>query len=143
MSRLRVAKADLRRVRAPRVPEKAEQAHIVQLLFSINAAVWVLGTRRPRGDYGGTCQTPGVPDLVAFLPSTRDRATRQVWIECKAAGGRLRSEQQQFKTLCETAGVPHIVGGLDAVIAWLCAEGYVKAESFPHYRRPPAPEAQP
>jgi hypothetical protein len=26
---------------------------------------WVLGTRRPRGEYQGTCQTPGVCDVIA------------------------------------------------------------------------------
>jgi hypothetical protein len=128
MSPVRMAKA--------RIPEKTEQAHIVQLLLRLNAAVFVLGTRRPRGDYPGTRQTPGLPDLVAFLPSTREQGTRQVWIECKAVGGRLRSEQQDFKTLCESAGVAHIVGTFDDVIAWLSANGYVNAAAFPHYRQP-------
>jgi hypothetical protein len=140
MSRgFRMAKAG----RPSRVPEKTEQAHIVQLLLSINAAVFVLGTRRPRGDYAGTCQTPGLPDLVAFLPSTREHGTRQVWIECKAIGGRLRSEQQNFRTLCECAGVAHIVGTFDDVIAWLAGNGYVKASQFPHYRQPQAPKGIP
>lgn len=120
----------------PRVPEKAEQAHIVQLLLSIGAAVYVLGTRRPRGDHQGTCQTPGVPDLLAFLPTRAERPTRQLWVECKAKGGRLRPEQLDFRTLCECAGVAHVVGDLDAVIAWLCEHAYVKADQFPHYRQP-------
>lgn len=128
----RMAKAGL----APRVSEKTEQAHIVQLLKSIGAAVYVLGTRRPRGDYAGTCQTPGIPDLLAFLPSRIDRLTRLLFVECKAAGGRLRPEQLDFRTLCECAQVAHVVGGLDAVIAWLVAERYVKADAFPHYRQP-------
>lgn len=138
---LRPAKAAYRRV--PRVSEKTEQAHIVQLLVSIGAAVFVLGTRRPAGDYQGTRQTPGIPDLVAFLPSTREHGTRQVWIECKAAGGRLRTAQQDFKALCECANVAHIVGTFDDVIAWLTAHAYVNANQFPHYRQPtPAPPPQ-
>ena len=97
---------------------------------------YVLGTTRRATDYHGTMQTPGVPDLLAFLPR---RAPRYGWqflvIECKGRGGRLRPDQVRFEELCRWAEIPHIVGGLDAVIAWLVAQGYVQAESFPHYRQ--------
>lgn len=131
--------------------EKVEQAHIVQLIRSIGGRVYVLGTRRPRGDHAGTCQSAGVPDLIAFLPP-RPRPTVVLgvpvapvaiqtkpvllFVECKASGGRLRPEQQQFRELCQDAEVAHVVGDLDAVIAFLAARHYVKAEAFPHYRQP-------
>jgi hypothetical protein len=140
--------------RAPRVPETAVQAHIVQLLRTLGARVYVMGTHRRRGDFHGTMQTEGIPDLMAFLPM-RDRIVgdgvthreiaiapvkpRQfLFIEAKAQGGRLRPEQKIFRELCLQATVDHVVGGLDAVIAWLVERGYVRADSVPHYRQPEA-----
>lgn len=121
----------------PRVPESAEQQHIVQLARSLGGRVYVLGTKRKRTDFQGTCQTPGVADLVVFLPR---RSPREGWqflfIECKGRGGRLRPEQVMFQELCRWAEVEHLVGGFNAFIAWLAARNYVKAENFPHYRQP-------
>jgi hypothetical protein len=138
---LRTAKAVLR----PRVPERVEQEHIKRLLRSVGGQVYVMGTTRRRGDYGGTMQTEGIPDLMAFLPRRgSDVASTQrtfLFVECKARGGRLRPEQVQFRELCLDADVAHVVGDLDAVIEWLAARGYVKADSVPHYRQPP--EARP
>lgn len=120
--------------------EKVEQAHIVQLLKLVKAEVYVLGTRRRAGDYQGTMQTPGLPDLLAFLPDRLNGASQRVpvFIECKAPGGRLRPEQRDFRALCLMAGIAHIVGDLDAVIAFLIGAGYVTANQFPHYRQPKA-----
>lgn len=131
--------------RAPRVPEKAVQAHIVQLLRSIGGQVYTMGTTRRRGDFAGTMQTPGIPDVMAFLPD-RDSpfpaapTQRRVFlfVEVKARGGRMRPEQIAFREWCIAAGVVHIVGDLDDVIAWLVEHGHVKADSVPHYRRPEA-----
>jgi hypothetical protein len=115
-----------------KVPEKAEQAAIVRLLASLGAKVYVLGTRRPAGDYQGTRQTPGLPDVLAFLPLHAARrghfeqSRELLAIEVKAKGGRLRPEQVVFRELCQQASVAHVVGGLDAVIAWLTARGYLK-----------------
>jgi hypothetical protein len=44
-----------------RQPEKAEQAGIVKLVRALGGRVYVLGTRRKRGDFQGTMQTPGLP----------------------------------------------------------------------------------
>lgn len=119
------------------MPEKVEQQHIVQLLRTIGGRVYVLGTRRRRGDYQGTMQTPGVPDMMAFLPP-RSKADpfrhMLLFVECKARGGRLRPEQQDFRALCEVSDVAHVVGTLDAVIAWLVRAEYVTVDQFPHYR---------
>lgn len=135
-----------------RVPEKTVQHHIASLLASVGGRVYIIGTRRPKGDYQGTRQTPGIPDLMAFLPNWRARAasnacqeegwvsdadqTLLLFVEVKAAGGRLRPEQAQFKAHCMHAHVAHVVGGLDDVIAWLVEEGHLKPDNVPHYRLP-------
>ena len=49
--------------------EKEIQADIVKLLETVGAAVYKIGTTRKKGDHQGTMQTPGIPDLVAFVPS--------------------------------------------------------------------------
>lgn len=120
--------------------EKTIQAQIVALLRAAGGAVFVLGTRRRRGLTCPRCgafvpsdhstrQTPGVPDLEAFLPA-RGRSGRVLLkVECKASGGRLRPEQAAYRALCLEAAVPHLLGGLDAAIAWLAANGYVRDPS--------------
>jgi hypothetical protein len=78
--------------RGPILSEKVEQARILELLRAIGAAVYVSGTVRPRTDaHHGTCQTPGIPDLCAFLPGppgSHPPAYTLLFIECKRAGGR-------------------------------------------------------
>lgn len=123
-------------------PEKAEQQHIVQLLRAIGCQVYVLGTHRRRGDYHGTMQTPGLPDVMAFLPARREAggasalARQLLVVEAKAPGGRLRPDQKTFRSCCIDAEVAHVVGGLDAVIAWLIGQAYLRMDQVPHYRLP-------
>ena len=106
-------------------PERAEQRAILDVLKLVGAEWWVLGTTRKRGDYQGTCQTPGLGDIVAFVPRVNARAwSEQVWIEAKAPGGRLSPAQKRFKAACERADIAHIVGGIDVVLAWLRARGH-------------------
>ena len=130
---------EVRRGKAPhiaRVPERVVQQQIVHLLRSLGAQVWVLGTTRRRGDYHGTMQTPGLPDLIASVKG------HMLMVECKAAGGRLRPEQRVFQQACQDCGVAHVVGGVDEVVAWLVGEGLLAASSLPSYRVPaecPAP----
>lgn len=185
-----------------RLPEKAVQQQIVHLLRSLGAHVYEIGTRRRRQDYPGTMQSPGIPDLVAFLPppvlapdgidagipgftegvnsdprvireladqvrrEAEDPTTapyedlctaarcldgyaaviargfcgaaapRQVWIEVKAAGGKLRPAQAVFRDDCWSTRVAHLVGDVDVVIRFLIAGGWLKPENLPHYRRP-------
>jgi hypothetical protein len=111
-----------------RQPERAIQAHVAALLRHVGADVYVLGTTRRRGDYHGTMQTPGLPDLLAFLP----RGGGLLAVECKAPGGRLRPEQETFRTACLACEAPflthHVVGGLDAVIAYLIDLGLLRAD---------------
>lgn len=127
-------------------PEKAEQALTLQLLRSIGAHVYVLGTVRPQGDYRGTCQTAGLPDLWVMLPPSpcvcsltdepHTRPGKALWIEMKRHGGRVRPEQKVFAQRCQEAGVAHVTGTCDDVIRYLCDGGWLKASSLPHYRQP-------
>jgi hypothetical protein len=101
--------------------EKTVQSQIVHLLRSLGASVYVIGTVRRKGDWHGTMMSPGICDVLAFV-QCRD-AYRFVAIEVKAGRGRLRPEQAQFQAHCQAAHIEHVVGGLDAVIAWLEVHG--------------------
>lgn len=125
--------------------EKHEQADIQKLAIQIGGSAWVLGTHRKKGDYQGTCQTPGLPDLLVFLPIRHAQPgapTRHLVVveakRVKAHGvraGRLREEQQDFRDECNDAHVSHVTGGYQAFVTWLIARGFVKADQFPHYRQ--------
>jgi hypothetical protein len=125
-----------------RQPERLEQRAIVQLLCALGCPVWTLGTHRRRGDYHGTMQSPGLPDLLAFLPLD----TGLLCIEVKAKGGRLRPEQEVFRNACLACESPwqvhHVVGGLDTVIGYLMSLGLLKAQDVAHYRVPLTPAQQ-
>lgn len=118
----------LSKYRAPRVSERSEQAAIVKFLRLLGASVYVLGTTRRKGDYAGTMQSPGLPDVIAFMPLRKHVGKRRlVMIECKRKGGRLRPEQKVFAEECFDAEVEHLVGGLDAVMQMCVEDGYIEA----------------
>ena len=120
-----------------RVSEKVIQAQGVKLLRMVGARVYVTGTTRPKGDYQGTCMTPGLADVLAFVPVAGDRSTyRLLCWEAKAEGGRMSPAQVQFRADCAAAQVPHVVGDLDALIEWLLTAQLLKAEHVPHHRLP-------
>lgn len=122
--------------------EKVEQAHGVQLLRALGAKLYVSGTHRRGTDFQGTMQTPGIPDVEAWLPverfvsSLRPPRRQLLKWEVKAAGGRLSPEQRAYQALCAAGGVAHVCGDLDALIAWLIEFGYLKPENVAHYRVP-------
>lgn len=121
------------------IPERVVQQQVVTLLRACGASVYVLGTRRPRGDYQGTRQSPGIPDLYALLPAPKlagGGTPTGVWIEVKRQGGRLRPEQASFAQQCRAARIPHVVGGVDEVLRFLVTGGWVSAANLPHYRQP-------
>ena len=112
-------------------PEKHIQADIVKLLESVGAAVYKLGTTRKRGDHQGTMQTPGLPDLLAFVKvplfSLDERkAGVLLCIEVKRPGGRMSEAQWQFLWNARNAGCEHVTGGVDEVLYWLRARRVVK-----------------
>jgi hypothetical protein len=117
-----------------RIPERVVQSQIRAALLAIGAKVYTIG-RPPRKDavFKGTGQTAGIPDMFAFLPLRGGVGPSAVWIEVKAKGGRLRPEQAEFAALCAGAGIPHLVGGLDVVLAYLQQHGYVRETA--HYRK--------
>jgi hypothetical protein len=123
---------------APARLEKYEQADGVQLLRSIGATVYVLGTVRRATDYHGTMQTPGLPDVQAFLPRRLAHQPRLLMWEVKRTGGRIRAEQAEFRRLCLGATVDHVVGDLSTLMAWLVEHGYLRAEQLPASRQPAA-----
>ena len=110
-----------------RQPEKEEQRQIVEALRKLGASVYVLGTRRRSGDHPGTMQTPGLPDLITFLPvRNAGRISRLLFIEVKAPGGRLRYEQQIFASSCHAAGCEYLSGGLSELAAYLTKHGWIR-----------------
>lgn len=120
-----------------RIPEKVVQQQIVELLRRLGARVYVIGTKRRRGEFQGTMMSPGIPDLYAVLPALPHVGVKGggLWVEVKGEGGRLRPEQAQFAAACLEHGIPHVVGGLDAVLRFLVTGGWVKSSSLPHYRQ--------
>lgn len=124
----------------PTLDEKHEQANIENLVTQLGGQVYTLGTRRAQfcGHCGsrttdqGTRQTPGIADLVVFLPpAPRAKLPGSswvaLWVECKGKGGTLTIEQVRFRSFCRAANVAHVVGGLDAFTAWLRIGGWVRA----------------
>ena len=122
--------------------EKLEQADGVKLLCMLGAAVYVSGTVRRAGDHQGTMQTPGIPDVQAFLPrcwlpaGTAVRHPPQLlcW-EVKRQGGKMSAAQTAYRAHCLAAGVPHVVGDLTALMAWLVEHGYLRADQLPASRQ--------
>jgi hypothetical protein len=111
--------------------EKFIQRDIQKLLLLLGAKVYVLGTRRPRGDQQGTRQSPGLPDLIAFLPARLpSRRSRILLIEVKRKGNDLSQAQFDFQTLCQAANIAYVTGNLDRVIDWLVAEDYLSASQL-------------
>lgn len=125
------------------IPEKVQQSHIVQLLRGLGGQVYELGTRRARGDYQGTRQTPGLPDVLAFLPPSPRLSdplriprpyAQLLMVEAKREGGKVRPAQREFQDWCGRSGIHHVLGTYDAVVGWCIQHGYLKPESVPHYR---------
>lgn len=126
-----------------RISEKVIQAQGIALLRSINGAVYSLGTVRRRGDHPGTMQSPGVPDVLFFLPPPPIWGSAIVgWWEAKARGGRMSPAQVTFRDHCLGVAMRHVVGDLDALIAFLKAERYLVDKTLPHYRAAIARESQ-
>ena len=120
--------------RPPVRSERVEQAHIIQVARTLGAAVYVLGTVRRRGDYPGTMQTPGLPDLWLMWPPARPAdwwasgVQSALWWEVKRVGGTRSPAQVQFANQCEAAGVAYGWGDCDAFIRWCREHGRLRGE---------------
>jgi hypothetical protein len=144
---LRVGKRT--RFAAPVPLEKVVQAQGLTLLRTVGGQPYSLGTRRRRREQDhGSRQTPGIPDVWAFLPAPRHPRTSAwtfgialvpmgLWWEAKRAiGGRMSDAQEEFQGQCQVCGVAHVVGDLDALVAFLIAGGWLLEQNVAHYRRP-------
>jgi len=124
----------------PTADEKTEQASILNLVHLLGGRAYVLGTRRGqycalcggRNTDQGTRQTEGIADLAIYLPPPHiartelSRGWAFLWVECKGKGGTLSIEQVAFRDYCVRARVPHVVGGIEAFLAWCQVGGWVK-----------------
>lgn len=124
--------------RAPSPLEKVEQTWIINLWLSIGGDVYVLGTKRKKGDHQGTMQTPGISDLYGFLPPPRYRPSvttwSDLWVEVKREKGEPSEEQVTFRERCIRAGTPHVMGTANAFIAYLIDGGWLRSDQVAHYR---------
>ena len=73
-------------------------------------------------------QTPGIPDLCAFVTqwAMARQPTVQIWIEVKRPGGKMSEAQKTFRAHAVRAGCEHVVGGIEEVVDCLEARGVVK-----------------
>lgn len=130
--------------------EKFQQHDGCKLLSSLGAAVYTIGTRRSKGkpcpkcktfvpEDQGTRQTPGIFDVLAFLPARNGKPVVALWWDAKHAdGGRVSPEQKEFAELCRLASQAHCIGPYDVLFAWLMEHEYLRADRVPHYRLPKA-----
>ena len=120
-----------------RQPEREITQQIVRLLKSLGGEIYKSSTTRRRGDYQGTMQTPGIPDLEIFMPPPKARPADNhvlVKIEVKAQKGRMSPAQQRYRQLCLLSNTHHIVGGFDEVLDWLISHAYLESEQVLHER---------
>ena len=82
--------------------EREIRAEGVKLLRALGCRVEVFSENR------ATRNTPGVPDVYAFLPNGRGT----VWWEAKVPGGRISYDQYDFEAACLMCGQPYVRGGL-------------------------------
>lgn len=142
--------------RKPVQRERGEQQAGFDLLTSLGAKVYVLGTTRAKKCWQcgavtkdfSTRQTPGISDVYAILPVPRHHADhgvfsgRLLWWEAKApAGPGVRAgvaskDQEDFRAFVLEAGGEHVLGPLDALFEFLIAGGWLLEKNVPHYRRP-------
>lgn len=133
-------------------PESIEQTNIVRTVEMLGGKCYVLGTKRgtvrcihcakPTPEHQGTKQTPGVSDVLAFLPHRKlaTPSTVLVFVEVKAEAranhkhGGMSAEQVEFREWCLAAAQHHVVGGFNAFANWLIAQGFCSEQSFAHYR---------
>lgn len=133
--------------------EKFQQHDGCKLLASLGADIYTLGTRRSKGkpcpkcktfvpEDQGTRQTPGIADVLAFLPEKNGNPPIALWWEVKHAdGGRASADQIRFAELCRRSSQAHCLGPLDALYAWLIENRYLRPDQVPHYRLPKAVQA--
>ena len=97
--------------------ERQIRAEGVRLLRALGCRVEVFSENR------ATRNTPGVPDVYAFLPNGRGT----VWWETKVPGGVMRPAQLDFERRCLMCGQPYVRGGLAELCHFLAGLGILDA----------------
>ena len=121
--------------------ERFEQQDGIKLLGSLGASVYVLGHARPKGDRPSTMQTPGIPDVHAFMPVPKYGrgfpwgSRRLLHWEVKSDTGRPSPAQDEYRVLCQLSGVWHITGNLNALMAALVEQGYIRTDQLTAQRQ--------
>lgn len=132
-------------------PEAIEQQNIVRTVAQLGGKCYVLGTKRGlvkcvtcgslTPEHQGTKQTPGVSDVLAFIPyRAGEFSAVLVFVEAKAPGrartknAGLSPDQVEFRDWCQRACQEHLVGGFNVFANWLIERGIVKETAFAHYR---------
>jgi hypothetical protein len=68
-------------------------------------------------------QTEGIPDRRYYPPALHLRGSRPrplpFWMEVKKQGGKPRKGQLEFRSLCENAREPYVIGGLKELAQYL------------------------
>lgn len=119
------------RQKTTRLSEKHVQRQIVDYLRVRGATVYVLGTVRRKGDHPGTMQTPGIPDLWAFLWPAKALVSEErcgLWIEVKADDGKCSPAQLAFQQHARESHTNYVCGNLSTVISWLKHRGWLRFE---------------
>lgn len=93
--------------------ERHDQSRIAKLYRSVGCKVYDLS------QYRRSNQTPGLPDLLVKHGPRKLSWTHEV----KTREGRVSEPQREFAALCEACGDKHVIGGYDAAVTFLRAEG--------------------
>ena len=97
--------------------EREIRAEGVKLLRALGCRVEVFSENR------ATRNTPGVPDVYAFLPNGRGT----VWWESKRPGGITGPDQRGFEAWCYMCGQPYVRGGVPELRHFLAGLGILDA----------------
>ena len=84
---------------------KGVKAAVKRLYESVGGKVYNTSGQRMFGN------TPGLPDLIVFVPLKGRRIV--LWHEAKAAKGKANEAQLMFRALADEAHTVHVTGGLE------------------------------
>ena len=98
--------------------EKAIQADAEQLCRMAGCTVFHMSQAR------ATKQTAGIADAFVTAPTVGTAC----WYECKKPGGVQSPAQREFQSACERSGVTYVLGGIDAMEAWLIQIGLARRD---------------
>ena len=89
-------------------PEKAQERAAHRLMEALGFTAWRLSQAR------ATNQTPGLCDIIFTHP---ERGLLVAY-EAKSPNGRQSPAQREFQRHVVAAGIPYVVGTVDALVEW-------------------------